>query len=83
MKGIFYIALFISFGSFGQGFQGGLKVTERVIMTPQPVNSNIGGVGRIFEELPSDEALDLSIKTHTSIKPEIRIKPKSSHLNRN
>jgi hypothetical protein len=84
MKGIFYITLFISFGSFGQGFQGGLQTTERLIMPPQSTNTNIvGGVGRIFEELPSDEVIDLSIKTHNSIKPVIRIQPKRAPLNRN
>ena len=82
MKGIFYIALFISFGSFGQNFHGGLESTPKIINPYEAENKSIGGVGRIFAELPSNQILDLSIKTHTSIKPAIRILPKYSRQNR-
>lgn len=70
MKLLIYISLLVSFASFGQDFHG--KIMQMPI--PEPVED--GGIGRLFEELPTDPSIKHSIKTHTSLKPAIRINPK-------
>lgn len=73
MKLLIYISLFVSFSSFGQGFHGNFgKIMQLPVRPPM----EHGGIGHLFEELPTDPFIAPSVKTHNSLKPAIRVHPK-------
>jgi len=73
MRLLIYISFFVSFVSYGQNFNGGFG---RIMQLPvRPIQEH-GAVDHLFEELPGDRIVyPASIKTHTSLKPAIRVKP--------
>lgn len=81
MKLLIYIAFIVSFQSFGQDFRGNFQIVQP--LTLGLLEDSDGSVGHLFEELPDDAVQNLSVKTHTSLKPAIRLKPTTNISGKN
>lgn len=68
-----YILLLMAFGANAQD-SNGLRISK--FPGSNPKISNQGKVALLFEDLPTDELENLSVKRHTSLKPIIRQAPR-------